>query len=402
MNVSGRVREIYEERPYPASMGVSSARRWWLLAPMEWIQSVWQPQQRSPRRILVAGCGTGLEALALRRRFPDAEIVAVDFSPRSIAAARRSKRSRSSRPIRFVLADLASRQFPSLVEGGFDLITCHGVLSYVSQPERALRNLARCLEQDGALYLGVNGAGHFSLGARQFLSGVGFDTARFHGGRELRRILRLHDAIIEEPANDLARRKPGYLASDLFGPLIHNLPLKDWIGICRQAGLHLLGCYGKLRPLRPVLNSNLHLLLMPRSRAEVCELVDMLVPAGFHRLLLSRRRPAEPPWDDPETLLDWRPVITEIYQHRWPRRRGSWRALRSVKLKSPSTNTLMELCAPEWVLEVLRQSDGKRSFREILDGISTPVPSVSLSQRVYQFYQAMLINLLPAIPVREP
>jgi hypothetical protein len=69
-----------------------------------------------------------------------------------------------------------------------------------------------------------------------------------------------------------------------------------------------------------------------------------------------------------------------------------------VKLESPSTNTLMELCAPEWELEVLRQSDGKRSFREILD--RTPIrPSPrSLCQRAYQLCLAFLINLLPPAP----
>jgi SAM-dependent methyltransferase len=290
-------------------MGVSSARGWWQLAPMEWIQSVWQPQRSSPRRILVAGCGTGLEALALRRRFPEAEIVAVDFSPRSIAAARQSKQSpRPSQPIRFVVADLADRQFASIAGEGFDFITCHGVLSYVARPERALRNLARCLEPDGALYLGVNGAGHFSVGARPFMSALGFDMAEFCDGRGLRNILKLHDTILGEPGNAVAKRKAGYLASDLFGPVIHNLPLKDWVGISREAGLHLLGCYGKLRPLRSALNCGLSSLLKPRSRAEVSELVDMLVPTGFHRLLLSKSRPAEPPWGEPERLLDWRPA----------------------------------------------------------------------------------------------
>lgn len=398
MNVSGRVREIYEERPYPASMGLSSARRWWLLAPMEWIRSVWLPRRPSPRRILVAGCGTGLEAFALRRRFPDAEIVAVDFSSRSIAAARRSSQGfRSSRPIRFVVADLASRQFASLAGTGFDFITCHGVLSYISRPERALRNLARCLELDGALYLGVNGAGHSSVGGRQFLSGVGFDVTEFHEGRKLRRVLRVHDAIIDVSATALAKRKAGYLAGDLFGPLIHNLPLRDWVRICREAGLYFLGCYGKLRPLRRALNDDFHPILMPRSRAEVCELVDMLVPAGFHRLLLTRRPPAELPWDEPEKLLDWRPAITELYRHRWPRRRGSWHTLRSLKLKSPSTNTLMELRLPEWELEVLRRSDGERSLREILDGVPIRPSLRSLCLRVYQLYLAFLINLLPPV-----
>ena len=396
MDPSERVRGIYEKHPYPASLGAPSAGLWWQLAPMEWINSVWQSERPSPRRILVAGCGTGLEAFALRRRFPGAEIVAVDFSPRSIAAARDAQEaSRRARRIRFLVADLADRRFASLAGGGFDFVSCHGVLSYIAQPGRALRNLARCLKLHGAIYLGVNGAGHFSVGARPFLSALGFDMAELRDGQRLWQALQLGDAILGRAGVSLAKRRPGYLASDLFGPLIHDWPLADWIGVCREAGLHLLGSYETLRSLRPALNSDLYRLLMPRSRAEACELVEMLAPSGFHRLVLSRRRPLNPPWGEPARLLDWRPAITDFYLHRWPRRKGSWNRLRSLKLKSPSTNTLMVLCSPEWEVEILRQSDGKRSLRQILGRIRTSVPSESLCERVYQFYQAMLINLLP-------
>jgi ubiquinone/menaquinone biosynthesis C-methylase UbiE len=60
------------------------------------------------RTRLIAGCGTGNEAFAFRDRFPESEIIAFDFSPRSIALARSSQRRLPrKRRIRFMVADTA-------------------------------------------------------------------------------------------------------------------------------------------------------------------------------------------------------------------------------------------------------------------------------------------------------
>jgi hypothetical protein len=57
-------------------------------------------------------------------------------------------------------------------------------------------------------------------------------------------------------------------------------------------------------------DKNLIRVLMPRSRAEVCELEEMLIPTSFHRLLFTRQPLANPPWDDLDSLLAWRPIRT--------------------------------------------------------------------------------------------
>src|SRR5262245_64417690 len=85
-DIARAIPDIYEDQPYP-KLGSSAAPGRWRLPPFPWIKAIWQRQQPL-RRILVAGCGTGSEACALCRRFPDAEIVAIDFSPRSIRAAK--------------------------------------------------------------------------------------------------------------------------------------------------------------------------------------------------------------------------------------------------------------------------------------------------------------------------
>ena len=395
MNVGDRVRRIYEKRPYPRIGGENPFRARWRLAPLDWIRAVWQPAPGLPRRILVAGCGTGAEAFALARRLPDTEIVGVDFSPGSIAVASAvQKRDSRARQIRFVVGDLTSSRFGRSVGEGFDFVSCHGVLSYLPRPDRALENLAGCLRPDGALFLGVNGARHYSVGWRRALPAFGFDIAEFREGVRVRKVLKLFDAIAGHRRDEIARRGAEFLSSDLFGPLNRALPLADWTRLCRRAGLHLLGSYSVHQSLRPIVNGGWWGLLMPRSRAEVCDIVEWINPTAFHRLVFSPRKPADPPWDSPHELLRWRPGRTALYSRRLPKPRGSL-ALRRLELKSRSTNTLLNVEMFEREVEILRRADGARSLRDILEPRSPSLRRAPLHCRetLYLLYLLAVINL---------
>jgi len=397
MDIAGQVRRIYEKRPYPPPNKTIPERIPWRLAPMEWINAIWQPARPFPQRILIAGCGTGHEAFKMSRRFPRAKIVAVDFSQRSIAIAQDlQQRATEMRNIRFAVADLTSHSFSTIAGRGFNFISCHGVLSYIPNPGRVLVNLRRCLAPDGALYLGVNGAGHHSVGGRQVLSAFGFDPTEFHDTPRLRKLLQLSDVIVGSCGSARIASKPaGYLAGDLFGPLIHSLPLGEWIRMARKAELHLQGNYVAHHALRQASDGDFAALLIPKSRAELCELVEFLAPAGFHRLLFTRSSAVNPPWENQEALLGWRPTLTRLYIVRAPKRRRSWQALRRVAFKSPATNTRLDYEMPEWELEILRRSDGKRSLCEILKQIPVAIPRGVLQQRLFLLYQLLVVQLLP-------
>ncbi len=395
MNVGERVRRIYEKRPYPRVGGENPLRARWRLAPLDWIRAVWQPEQGLPRRILVAGCGTGAEAFSLARRFPDAHIVGVDFSPRSIAIARTvQKRDSRARQIRFVVGDLASSRFGRSAGDGFDFVSCHGVLSYLPRPDRALEHLARCLTPDGALFLGVNGARHYSVGWRRALPAFGFDIALFREGVRLRKVLTLFDAIAGHQGDEIARRGAELLSGDLFGPLNRGLALADWTHLGRRAGLHLLGSYSAHQLLRPIVNGGWWGLMMPRSRTEVYEIVEWINPTSFHRLVFSPRKPADPPWDSSEELLRWQPVRTALYSRRLPTPRGS-PALRRLELKSRSTKTLLNVQMSGEEVEILRHSDGARRLHDILEPLSPSVRRSLLRCRetLYLLYMLAVINL---------
>ena len=399
MRIADQIRQVYDRRPYPFGNNRALTRRSWTLT-LEWIDAIGRTEARDspPARVLLAGCGDGTEAFNLRRRLPDAEIVAVDFSARSIAIARRLQgRAREMRNIRFVTGDLTDLGLPARLGGGFDLIICHGVLSYVPRVARVMRNFARCLRPDGSLYLGVNGSRHVSTRLRQALPAYGYDMNVFQESRRLRDVLRLCDAVVS--ADGLPRvssHGAEFLSSDVFGTLNQSLTLSKWAQLARRSGLSLRGNWSSIRLFRRIAEDDLHPLLMPRSRAQVCDLLERLSPSQFHRLLFSRTPEANPPWDSRGRLLKWRIVLTHLYRVRLPKPgRRVLDRLRRLTIASSALNLSMDWRMPEWELELLGRGDGGHSVGSVLRRIPLSVPFPDLRNQLYLLYQLGIINLLP-------
>lgn len=398
MAVASEILKNYEWRPYPSVDPKVSRHAKWALPPMEWVNAVWQPAKSVPARILVAGCGTGNEAFALRDRFPNSEVVAIDFSARSIGLAKQSQRNwRPKRKIHFAVCDLVGGKFPEIATGKFDFISCHGVLSYVARAKKALRNIRQCLEDDGIFYLGVNGAGHYSTAWRRVLESLGFEVNQMPDRAGLRKTLALLDAISETEICSIARSEPAYLSGDLFGPFIRNLPLQDWVDVSAQVGLHFIASDAVSRGFRPAINNETFDLLMPRSRADLAQILDILQPTSFHRLLFAKRPYPTPPWKNANELLDWRPLLApHLRARRWPRRHRRWGTVRDLKIRTPATNTLIELRVAEWLLEILRNGHGRLSLRQILRAVGARFNSALLKRQLY------LLHHLDVLSLKEP
>ncbi len=371
---------------------------------MAWIEAMWHSSRLRPQRILVAGCGTGNEAFALRRQFPDAEITAIDFSVCSIRLAKRlQQRFPERRRIRFIVADLTAGNFAEIVGNDYDVATCHGVLGDITQPQRALDNLANCLRSDGALYLGVNGSVHFSQRWRKSLPAFGFDAKDFKDGPRLRRVLMLHDTLTWGCPGVIAKEGSEYLASDLFGPIVDNRSLAAWVALCRRSDLHFLGSYGAHRSLRPAFTHDLFDLFVPQSRAEAHQITELIKPSAFHALVLARRPTPGIDWVDPSFLKRCLILGTNLYTRRWPTKFQPGDALRRTSLKSKATNTRVDLCVPGWVIEILRSSRARRSVHEILSRAGLPAPpSRLLTKHLYSLYLLGAINLHPGDPLSDP
>src|SRR5258708_2109919 len=85
-----------------------------------------------PKRVLDLGTGTGSVARILAERYPSAEIVAVDLSPRMIEEAR----SRTAAPnVRLEVADAERLPFD---DGAFDLVTLANMIPFFDELARVV------------------------------------------------------------------------------------------------------------------------------------------------------------------------------------------------------------------------------------------------------------------------
>lgn len=162
--VSTRVRDQYEEHPYP---------RWVRLRPSGLVASLashyagalgaFAAETAAARssgaseasgsvRVLVAGCGTGQESIELAQALPRATILAVDLSLASLAYATRQARKLGIANVEHAQADILTIASPGRT---FDFISCVGVLHHLDEPIRGLRELVRVLAPNGTMLLGL-------------------------------------------------------------------------------------------------------------------------------------------------------------------------------------------------------------------------------------------------------
>jgi SAM-dependent methyltransferase len=134
---------------------VRSPRLWWLLrAPFRryfdrlaprWdgiagaghLDALWLALDRvaPPRCAIDVGTGTGLAALLLAERFPDADVIGIDVSHAMIAAAERKRSHELADRLRFLAADAA--MLP-VAAGSCDLVTLVNMIPFYDELARVL------------------------------------------------------------------------------------------------------------------------------------------------------------------------------------------------------------------------------------------------------------------------
>ena len=155
--VSAAVREMYEEHPYPRWFSMDRTRpiplRDWIdrTAPMAAAAAAFAPHAR----VLVAGCGTGHEAIELAAGLSDVQVLAVDLSCSSLAYAQRMAADLGVANIQFRHGDILG--LGTLAER-FSMIYCNGVLHHLRDPAEGLRMIAQLLQPGGLLRLSLYSA----------------------------------------------------------------------------------------------------------------------------------------------------------------------------------------------------------------------------------------------------
>jgi len=103
-----------------------------------------------PGRVLDLGTGTGVVAVALAERYPEAEVVGVDLSPGMIEEARRKVSTELEGRVRFEVGDASALDCP---DGAFDLVVLSNMIPFADE-------LARVVRPGGVLVLSFSrGAG---------------------------------------------------------------------------------------------------------------------------------------------------------------------------------------------------------------------------------------------------
>ncbi len=99
-------------------------------------------------RVLECGCGTGAQTVFLASGSPDAQIVSVDISPVSLDQARARIRAAGIANVSFRVADIFDLPFE---DASFDHVFVCFVLEHLTDPNGALRHLARVLRPGGSI-----------------------------------------------------------------------------------------------------------------------------------------------------------------------------------------------------------------------------------------------------------
>lgn len=155
--VSQEVRLQYEANPYPRWLSLErrpplpAAK--WLAAGM--LGRSGESAIASPPKVLIAGCGTGRDALSLALEIAQAQVTAVDLSLSSLAYAKRKARELGASNLAFLQADIL--QLRGLAER-FDIVCCYGVLHHMREPAAGLSVLRDLAQPGGFVLIGLYSA----------------------------------------------------------------------------------------------------------------------------------------------------------------------------------------------------------------------------------------------------
>jgi SAM-dependent methyltransferase/tetratricopeptide (TPR) repeat protein len=204
---SRNVAQQYELNPYP---------RWTSLrVPTEGetrkiLGMFFKPNQLTfidqPYDVLIAGCGTGHQAVYAALDSPNARVTAVDLSASSLAYASKMAERYGTKNIDFIQADI--QRLPTIgsqFSSRFQIIECVGVLHHMADPFASWQTLLDCLAPGGLMLIGL-----YSAVARSVITALKDDPAYPGSGCD--------DAALRNFRRDLMHRS----ADELGGLLKHG------------------------------------------------------------------------------------------------------------------------------------------------------------------------------------
>lgn len=243
---SRAVQAQYEENPYPrwtrCGLGEPTAFRDVIAAALPHLPAGELPAVASPR-VLVAGCGTGLETMRVVTTYQDTAVVALDLSRASLAYGARKLGEYGVQSVELVHGDILD---VAHLGERFDLIESFGVVHHMADPERGLTELSKVLKPGGLMRLGL----YSELGRAGVVSARGLITARGYaadssGVRQLRREIMTDGNLAPDLQGLLSPVSDFWTTSDcrdlLFHVEEHRFSLLQIDEMIARVGLTFLG-----------------------------------------------------------------------------------------------------------------------------------------------------------------
>ena len=224
--VSQRVRQQYEENPYPrwvraAGQVVPASIERYLRE--QFPTSAFTPLNKENLDLLVAGCGTGQIAIASAQKFLGARVLAIDLSLTSLSYAKRRTPDDVAPRIEYAQADILKL---ASLERRFDVIDSSGVLHHMADPFEAWRILLTLLRPGGLMHVGLysEAARRDVWEARKFIVDRGFGVTPDE-------IRRCRQELLETPLASVTRFTDFFTTSECRDLLFHvqearlNIPM---------------------------------------------------------------------------------------------------------------------------------------------------------------------------------
>jgi SAM-dependent methyltransferase len=215
--LSMRVRAQYEENPYPRWVLTPSRR-----APVDvnahlreqFPAAAFRPLDTAAGvDLLVAGCGTGYQPIALAQLFADVRVLAVDLSLTSLCYAERMRRALEIENIEFAQADILQ-----IAEIGrsFDVVDASGVLHHLADPLAGWRILLALLRPGGFMHVGL----YSELGRRDIVAARAY-IAEHNYRPSAEDIRRCRQELMTTPLRSITKSYDFFGMSDCRDLLFH-------------------------------------------------------------------------------------------------------------------------------------------------------------------------------------
>ncbi len=154
-DISKKVREQYEKRPYPRWVYIGS-RQSQEGKTLEDLLNIRLHNNDINKlknlKILIAGCGTGQHSIETALRFPKSKILAIDLSISSLSYAMRKTKELGINNIEYMQADILDiNDF----DNDFDIIESSGVLHHMENPQLGWQILTNQLKNGGLMKIGL-------------------------------------------------------------------------------------------------------------------------------------------------------------------------------------------------------------------------------------------------------